>query len=517
MRSLYEALTYKPNELSFGTSGLRALVTDMTDLECYINVAGFIKFLEVNEQLQKTTTIYVAGDLRDSTPRIIQVVHKAVSDCGYKTVSSGKIPTPAMAYYAQTQQSPCIMVTGSHIPADRNGIKFYKIAGEVMKQDEQGIQEAVAGVRQRLYEQDTNESIFGKTGRLKQVAESQLTPKADAKNRYQQRYLSFFAKDFLAGKKIVVYQHSAVGRDMLVDLLEQFGATVISVGRSDEFVPIDSENVKPKDQAYFRKLAKDNTGLFAVVSTDGDSDRPFVIDETGRFHRGDVLGAVVALWLKADSTAYPVTRSDAVDEVLSADNVAFVHTKIGSPYVVEAMQAAKRKGAKTVVGWEVNGGVLLGTDIKKDGKTLEALATRDAFLPILVVLAAATEEGLCVSEIFAKLPERFTNAGLLDNFPSDVSKAIVQRYSGDFAIACSELSRYFTTENGFSKITAIDTLDGVRITFDNGEIAHMRPSGNAPQLRIYSAATTQARADEIVAVALREPDGILRCLEKAQT
>ena len=76
-----------------------------------------------------------------------------------------------------------------------------------------------------------------------------------------------------------------------------------------------------------------------------------------------------------------------------------------------------------------------------------------------------------------------------------------------------ELQGFFTPAEGFGEITRINTIDGVRITFENGEIAHIRPSGNAPQLRIYAVADTQARADEIVARALQEPHGILRRLE----
>ncbi len=60
-------------------------------------------------------------------------------------------------------------------------------------------------------------------------------------------------------------------------------------------------------------------------------------------------------------------------------------------------------------------------------------------------------------------------------------------------------------------------MDGLRIFFANGDIAHVRPSGNAPQLRIYANADTQARADEIVELCLREPAGILRQLESAVT
>jgi len=57
----------------------------------------------------------------------------------------------------------------------------------------------------------------------------------------------------------------------------------------------------------------------------------------------------------------------------------------------------------------------------------------------------------------------------------------------------------------------------VRIYFNNGDVAHIRPSGNAPQLRIYANGDSQARADAIVELALSEPDGILRQLERAFT
>jgi len=56
----------------------------------------------------------------------------------------------------------------------------------------------------------------------------------------------------------------------------------------------------------------------------------------------------------------------------------------------------------------------------------------------------------------------------------------------------------------------INLLDGLRVWFNNGDIVHIRPSGNAPQLRVYAVADKQSRADEIVTLALQEPDGILR-------
>ena len=56
-------------------------------------------------------------------------------------------------------------------------------------------------------------------------------------------------------------------------------------------------------------------------------------------------------------------------------------------------------------------------------------------------------------------------------------------------------------------------MDGVRFYFDSGDIAHIRPSGNAPQLRFYAVANSQQRAEQMVRDALAEPSGLLRSME----
>ena len=47
-----------------------------------------------------------------------------------------------------------------------------------------------------------------------------------------------------------------------------------------------------------------------------------------------------------------------------------------------------------------------------------------------------------------------------------------------------------------------DQTDGLRLFFENGEIVHFRASGNAPELRCYAEADTQARADDLVRTCL---------------
>jgi phosphomannomutase len=492
--TLIESLSYKPVELAFGTSGLRGLVTDMTDLECYINAAGFLRFLEQVDGVPKTTPIYLAGDLRDSTPRITQVMLQAIADAGYSAIYCGKIPTPAVAFYALTNDAPCIMVTGSHIPADRNGIKFYKAAGEVLKADESAMQGFVAQVRAEVYNQTVEQANFSQNGQLKSLPEMPIVDPG-AEVTYKSRYTDIFSPDVLAGKEIVLYQHSAVGRDIIGQVLESLGATVIPVGRSDVFIPIDTENVREPEKQLFKQFVTDNPNAFAVVSTDGDSDRPFVIDETGEFHRGDVLGCVTTGFLGGKFAAVPISSNDAVDAFCEQKGIEIAHTKIGSPYVIVAMQQAS---VSPTVGWEVNGGFLTGGDITLEDKVLKALPTRDALLPILCALLSAVRDNKKVSEVFAALPARYTGGGLID--VTDEQIVHVRELGSDIAHA-QQVADSAYAGSSFGNAT-LDTTDGLRMVFENGEVMHLRASGNAPQVRVYTNAATQERADTLADEAL---------------
>lgn len=493
-----------PEALAFGTSGLRGLVTDITDLEAYINTRGFLEFVGARD-----TKVSLAGDLRPSTDRILCAVAAAVEDAECTVEYLGKIPTPALTFHGIEHRRPHVMVTGSHIPFDRNGIKFGKPGGEVLKEDEAGILAAVAEARNVEYGRGADVSPFDNDGMLKEpVALPAVNERGAA--AYLERYVNFFPASGLAGKRVVVFQHSAVGRTLLVEVLTRLGAEVVPTRRSDAFIPIDTEDITAERLAELQEIADDERGADAIVSTDGDSDRPLVagVDPEGsvRFFGGDLLGILVAKYLGADAVCVPISTNDAVD--IELDNVT--KTRIGSPYVVKAMLEAH---GRNIVGWEANGGFLTGSEIEKDGRHLSPLPTRDAVLPILCALYASAERGRSLVELFAELPPRYSKAGLIDDFAREASLEIVRRYTpGDFAAIRKELAGYFTLELGFDAVVSIDTTDGLRLYFANGDIAHIRPSGNAPQLRIYAVANTQARADAIVEHALAEPDGILRRL-----
>jgi len=532
MSSLRARLAYEPRDLQFGTSGRRGEVLHLTQLEVYINARAEVEYLLSLERgrggLVPGDDFYVASDLRPSSTAYVagqggrgelaQAVMRAVRDGGLQPVYLGRIPTPALACYALARGRGSIMVTGSHIPFDRNGYKTNTSAGELRKDQEQPIHDAVARLRRRIYEQPFDQSPFDEQGRFKQGHQELPAGSGEAAAEYLGRYTSFFPGRPLAGMRLLVYQHSAVGRDLLLEVLQQLGADAVPAGRSDTFVPIDTENIDAAQLEAIQALLDAAVGrgrIDAVVSTDGDSDRPLIlgVDATAgraRFYGGDLAGMLVAEYLGADAVVVPVSCNDAIDRGALA-TVLEPKTRIGSPFVIAGMEQARQKGRRAVCGWEANGGFLTGSDIVRGGRVLKALPTRDALLPILAVLSSAREKGLSLEELFGRLPRRFSRAALLKQFPRPAALRIVERLSQPDAAAL--LGRVFTPDEGFGAVERMDYTDGVRIWFANGDVAHLRPSGNADEFRIYAVADTAERAGAIARIGVAEPDGILRRLE----
>jgi phosphomannomutase len=480
--------------VAFGTSGARGLATAMTDQVCYAYTKGFLQYLEsIGEIKRAGERVAVGGDFRPSTSRVMEAVCRAADDMGYHPVNCGKIPSPAVALFGFENKIPSIMVTGSHIPDDRNGIKFNKCAGEVLKTDEKGMSSQVVALDDALFGADGNFS--GRAG-SETGAPHEISPVAG--ENYVMRYLNFFARDALQGMRVGVYQHSAVGRDVLVKILSHLGAEVTALGRSEKFIPVDTEAIRPEDVQLARDWAA--SGEFdSIVSADGDSDRPLVSDERGNWLRGDIAGILCAKFLDADSISTPVSCNTAVEKCGWFREVR--RTRIGSPFVVASMTEATAAGAKRVVGYEANGGFLLNSNIETGGRKLRALPTRDAVIVILGILLLAKQQGKKISELAASLPPRFTASDRLKNFATEKSRAILANFkSGSETVDKAATEKMFGDICG--QVVSLDRTDGLRITFANEEIIHLRPSGNAPEFRCYAEAKTDERAREITTSAL---------------
>lgn len=470
--------------VKFGTSGARGLVEAMTDEVCHAYTRGFLQFLKRRCDWEpRGAPVAVAGDLRPSTGRIMEAVMRGVTDTGAVPVSCGRVPSPAVAHYGLQRRMPSIMVTGSHIPDDRNGIKFNKPDGEVLKDDEAGMLEQEVTVE---------EGRFNGEGAWREGPLPERVADPMAAREYVDRYLKAFPVGFLKGCRIGVYQHSAVGRDVLVEVLSGLGATVKALGRSDRFIPVDTEAIREEDVVLARDWACQGP-WDALVSTDGDSDRPLMSDGEGHWLRGDVAGILAARFLGADSVSTPVSSNTAVEKCGWFAEVR--RTRIGSPYVVASLLSAAASGRRVVVGFEANGGFLLNSKVMiPGGGVLSALPTRDALVVMLGVLGWARQGGMTVAEAVRSLPARFTASDRLAAFPVEASRALLERFNSgedarDGAALEAVLGSVLT-----GRVGSLDRTDGIRSEWTGGEVVHLRPSGNAPEFRVYTEAGTEERA-----------------------
>ncbi|WP_269151094.1 phosphomannomutase [Photobacterium damselae] len=454
--------------IQFGTSGARGLVDQFSSDVCAAFTHAFITSIQSQFEFQQ---IAIAIDNRPSSPAMAQACAKAIEQLGLEVVYYGVVPTPALAYASMQENIPCIMVTGSHIPFDRNGLKFYRPDGEINKADEQAILNATVE-----FEAITDLPV--------------LTVSDKAASEYIERYTSLFDSQMLAGKRIGIYEHSSAGRDLYAPMFEALGAEVIALERSDEFVPIDTEAVSEADKQKAKNWSKEYD-LDFIFSTDGDGDRPLVADENGDWLRGDILGLLCADAMRIEALAVPISCNTAIESCERFKHIT--RTKIGSPYVIAEFDALAKQ-YDSVAGFEANGGFLLGSDALVNNKEIKALPTRDAVLPALMLLALAKEKP--IYELVSLLPQQFTHSDRIQNFATEKSLAILARAKEDPSSFLQKLM--FNDVN----VESVDTTDGLRIVLASGNIIHFRPSGNAPELRCYAESATVEDAIYLVNQAL---------------
>lgn len=465
-----------PNSLKFGTSGLRGLVTELCGPPAYFYAAAFVASQQESGALRnKDSAVFIGRDLRASSPAIADLCIRAVHDQGFRAVDCGALPTPALALSAMQAGAPSIMVTGSHIPDDRNGLKFYRADGEIDKADEAQINAIHASIAR-------NEI----PARVKMPPATSVT---DPVANYRARYLDFFSATLLSGMRIGIYQHSSVARDIFADVLQRLGAEVTPLGRAEAFIPVDTEAVRDEDKALARDWATLHR-LDAIVSTDGDADRPLIADEAGTFLRGDLVGAMTAAFLGITNIVTPVTSNSRLESCGFFPRV--VRTRVGSPFVIAALNAEQKSGNNSILGFEANGGVLLGCDVQRDGRMLKALATRDALLPVIACLAQARSAGQAVSQAARAFGLACADSTRIEHMPSERSAAFLAQLGSDPDFG----NAFFADKGG---VRGMNMVDGVQCHLSHGDCVHFRASGNAPEFRIYVEADDAARAAGLLA------------------
>jgi phosphomannomutase len=114
-------------------------------------------------------------------------------------------------------------------------------------------------------------------------------------------------------------------------------------------------------------------------------------------------------------------------------------------------------------------------------------------LPLLLVLSAARRSGRPLSRLLAGLPRRVSFSGRLQDVDAAACRALIAEAEQSDAA----MERLFG-----ARPVAIDRTDGLRVTLAGGDILHVRPSGNAPELRCYSEAESAETAERLCGACL---------------
>lgn len=142
--------------------------------------------------------------------------------------------------------------------------------------------------------------------------------------------------------------------------------------------------------------------------------------------------------------------------------------------------------------------------------------------------------------LFAALPQRFSRAALVPAFSRSKAAAILSKFTpsdsgiqeihyGNPTIITdsgeqdasknpeiqdvrSRLQSFFSSDSGFTEVIRLNYVDGIRIWFSNGDVVHLRPSGNADEMRVYAVANTQERADKMASLGVEPENGIIAAM-----
>jgi phosphomannomutase len=111
------------------------------------------------------------------------------------------------------------------------------------------------------------------------------------------------------------------------------------------------------------------------------------------------------------------------------------------------------------------------------------------------------EQARPISQLTDNYPDRYTASDRIKDIPTDVSRQLIADIKTSKAKQ-TELLSAIAQEGEVLEVVSIDETDGLRMTLNSGDIIHLRPSGNAPELRCYVESGDQVQSVSVVSCML---------------
>jgi len=361
----------------FGTDGIRGTVGQAPITPDFVmRLAHAVgRVLRLSEM---HPVVLIGKDTRISGYMLESALESGFNSAGVDVVLLGPVPTPAVAYLTRAQRASLgVVISASHNPYEDNGIKFFsakgtKLSDEWEKAVESMVDEAPVWA---------SSAELGKAKRLD-----------DAAGRYIEFCKSTFSNDFtLKGMKIVVDAAHGAAYQIAPKVFHELGADVVAIGCSPDGLNINKGVGATHPEALVEavKLHKADYG----IALDGDADRLQVVDSSGRLYNGDeLLYLMVSDRIARDEVVPGVVgtlmTNMAVEVALKRKGVAFIRSKVGDRYVLEALQENA-----WLLGGEGSGHLL----------ALDKHTTGDGLISALQVLQACVATGQTMAQLLSEV------------------------------------------------------------------------------------------------------------------
>jgi phosphomannomutase/phosphoglucomutase len=428
----------------FGTNGIRGIFGKDLSLDFLVDVSKSLA------AYYKEGSILVGRDGRNSNNIMFNIITAVLNSSGLDTGDAGLLPTPCLQHATKKNQyEGGIMITASHNPPEYNGVKpIAKDGVELSREDETVVEDIF---RNKSF---INSNRIGRNFKEESIIQ-----------RYIADVLKLVDVDRIKQHKFKITMDLGNGIQALVapELAKRLGCTVITLnGTVDGNFPGRGSEPTPTNLNLLSSVARETKSDLGAAY-DGDGDRSIFCDEQGIIHWGDKTGTLLARYLITEKhhkakIVCPINTTHVLTKIAQDNDSQVIHTKVGS---VEVSREMVKQNA--FIGMEENGGFMYGIlNQVRDGAMTTVL---------MLDLLASGEKPL--SELLSSLP-------------------LVYQYKSKFH--CSDIGlikKLMDKVKNHGSPMKIETLDGVKVWFDEESWLMLRPSGTEPLIRIYGESTDE--------------------------
>ncbi|HLH81315.1 MAG TPA: phosphomannomutase/phosphoglucomutase [Chthonomonas sp.] len=402
--------------------------------------------------------VYIGYDARLSGPAWAQALAEGFAKQGVDVVLLGRCTTDTIYYVSGKYNLPGVEITASHSPKELNGMKMVRGGAQVI-----GMGSGMEELRDRVLA-----GQFPQAEREGRIEEQDILPE------YVDHLMQFIDPEKVRPLRIVADAGNGVGglpAHEIFRRIPQLTVTELFFEPDGHFPnhgpnPFEPENIVTLTQEVKRQ------GADLGVAWDGDADRVFFVDETGKPIPGDFITALVARHFlqrfPGATIVYDIRASWVVPDWVKKMGGVPVSERVGHSFIKRTMRAHN-----AVFGGEVSGHYYFRDHFYAD----------NGFIPMLAVLQMLSESGTTMSRLIASLGEYYISGEINSTVP-DV-QAVLERIKQRYADA------------------KLDFRDGVTVEYPDWHF-NVRPSANDPVIRLNLEAKSQEemerRRDEVLAL-----------------